>query len=553
MTTKIIMKLPCFFSAVRHLLSVVSPPSSVFSGLSSVVCRPAFALRATVGKLASVVCLLAASAWAGDLTTDNLTVTKDATIMGNMYFSSTTGGTNGGGTATGGTITTNGNYCIHTFTNVGTTDFVVSGGSLTCDVLIVGGGGGGGVNIGGGGGGGGVIYLQQLSLSGSKTVSVGTNGSSAANGGDSTFGTNVAFGGGSGGSESSRSGKNGGCGGGGWGGESGTGGSGSNGQGCNGGGTNVRYQGSAGGGACSVGGNGQHLGGLDCGGNGGMGITNDISGANQIYSSGGGGAAGAYTPYIGSTNYGFGGQGAGDGGVSDNGATLRVRGNASYYGCGGGGGIWLSCGGDVTGGNGFQGIVIVRYSATTSSNITTLSISSNGISQTGASGANVLMGKVGVGTNNPAEQLHVVGNARVDGTNIVSAITLGGETRTTWPTGNLSASNNLSDIADQAAARANLGLGSAATNEAGAFLSPNGDGSQITGITATQVGALSTNAGALIAANNLSDVANQATARDNLGALSTTGGVVNGSLDITGSITAGAPAGDIPMGVYTNQ
>ncbi|MBU0714072.1 MAG: hypothetical protein KJ964_01780 [Verrucomicrobia bacterium] len=197
--------------------------------------------------------------------------------------------------------------------------------------------------------------------------------------------------------------------------------------------------------------------------------------------------------------------------------------------------------------------MIVRYSATTSSNITTLSISSNGISQTGASGANVLMGKVGVGTNNPAEQLHVVGNARVDGTNIVSAITLGGETRTTWPTGNLSASNNLSDIADQAAARANLGLGSAATNEAGAFLSPNGDGSQITGITATQVGALSTNAGALIAANNLSDVANQATARDNLGALSTTGGVVNGSLDITGSITAGAPAGDIPMGVYTNQ
>ncbi|MFH1475871.1 MAG: hypothetical protein ABIH24_00040 [Verrucomicrobiota bacterium] len=75
---------------------------------------------------------------------------------------------------------------------------------------------------------------------------------------------------------------------------------------------------------------------------------------------------------------------------------------------------------------------------------------------------------------------------------------------------------------------------------------------------------MSTNAGALIAANNLSDVASQAAARDNLGLgtaatneasafLSTDGGVVNGSLDITGSITVGAPAGDIPMGVYTNQ
>jgi hypothetical protein len=159
------------------------------------------------------------------------------------------------------------------------------------------------------------------------------------------------------------------------------------------------------------------------------------------------------------------------------------------------------------------------------------------------------MGKVGIGTNNPAEKLHVVGNARVDGTNIVSAITLGGETRATWPTGNLSASNNLSDITNKAAARANLGLGSAATYDASAFISTNGDGSQITGITAAQVGAVSTNAGALIAANNLSDVADIATARDNLGALSTTGGVVNGSLDIQ-SIP---PKGDFVMGSHTNQ
>ena len=105
MTTKINVKSPCFFSAVRRLVSVVSP------------------LRSGVCHLASVVCLLSASAWAGDLTVDNMTVTKDATIMGNMYFSSTAGGTNGGGTATGGTITTNGNYRIHTFTNVGTVSY----------------------------------------------------------------------------------------------------------------------------------------------------------------------------------------------------------------------------------------------------------------------------------------------------------------------------------------------------------------------------------------------------------------------------------------------
>ena len=189
---------------------------------------------------------------------------------------------------------------------------------------------------------------------------------------------------------------------------------------------------------------------------------------------------------------------------------------------------------------------------TSSSNVNTLSISSNGISQTSASGGSVFMGKVGMGTNNPAEQLHVVGNVRMDGTNVVSAITLGGETRATWPTGNLSASNNLSDITNQSAARANLGLGSAATNDAEAFLAPNGDGSQIIGITASQV------AGVLAASNNLSDVVSQSAARANLGLgsaatndagafLSVTGGVVDGVISFI------APTGDLPMGVYTGQ
>jgi len=60
--------------------------------------------------------------------------------------------------ATGGTITTSGDYKIHTFTGPGT--FTVSNagnpfGSSTVDYLIVAGGGGGGSKVGGGGGAGG--------------------------------------------------------------------------------------------------------------------------------------------------------------------------------------------------------------------------------------------------------------------------------------------------------------------------------------------------------------------------------------------------------------
>jgi len=54
--------------------------------------------------------------------------------------------------ATGGDITTNGDYIVHSFTNVMTTNFIVDSGSLDCEVLIVAGGGGGGDYFGGGGG-----------------------------------------------------------------------------------------------------------------------------------------------------------------------------------------------------------------------------------------------------------------------------------------------------------------------------------------------------------------------------------------------------------------
>jgi hypothetical protein len=214
-----------------------------------------------------------------------------------------------------------------------------------------------------------------------------------------------------------------------------------------------------------------------------------------------------------------------------------MNGAANTGGGGGGGGGTNNQGG--AGGYGGSGIVIVRYPM----NPSAMSISSNGISQVSTSGVNILMGRVGIGTGNPAEQLHVAGNVQIDG-----ALKLGGETKTSWSNvtaGLLSTANNLSALTnlDLASVRSNLGLGTAATNDTSAFM-----GSQLTGITVAQV------AGALAASNNLSELSATAdAARANLGALSATGGVVNGSLNITGSIAVGAPAGDIPMGVYTNQ
>ena len=190
-----------------------------------------------------------------------------------------------------------------------------------------------------------------------------------------------------------------------------------------------------------------------------------------------------------------------------------------------------------------------------------MTLSTSGINQTEAAGTNIFMAKVGLGTNAPAEQLHVRGNFRVDGTNIVTALQLGnGEPRTEWPPsgdGSLTWSgSNQWDNSTKAVARTNLGLGTAATLDSSAFASSSdlsthlGDTGNPHVVNAAQVGALSTS-------GNLSELANAATARSNLGLgsaatlnatnfLTPNGGVINGTLSTI------APCGDIPVGVYTN-
>jgi hypothetical protein len=87
--------------------------------------------------------------------------------------------------ASGGTITYDGNFAIHTFTSTGSSTFTVHNIGQNFinnyyDILLVGGGGGGvsSIAVGGGGAGGQVLYSQSLSFlsTGSYTVSVGAGG-----------------------------------------------------------------------------------------------------------------------------------------------------------------------------------------------------------------------------------------------------------------------------------------------------------------------------------------------------------------------------------------
>ena len=274
----------------------------------------------------------------------------------------------GGGimSATGGTITTDGDYKVHSFTADGTfTPTSISNGGEVEYLVIAGGGGGGGVSnadSGGGGGGGAggyrTGYLAVTSQAYSITVGdggaggVNGDGSAGSDGEDSVFSTITSDGGGRGAGYATGQADagDGGSGGGQDGHSSSTpGGSATSGQGYD-GGAGSNYAAAGGGGSSAVG----VAGASQNGGAGGAGTASSITGSAVTKAGGGGG--GAYTGSAGSA--GSGGAGAGGaGGVAQHGVAGTA--NTGSGGGGGGGG-----GGSATRGNGGaggSGIVIIRY------------------------------------------------------------------------------------------------------------------------------------------------------------------------------------------------
>ena len=278
-------------------------------------------------------------------------------------------------TATGGTITTCGNFKIHTFTGPGT--FCVSAISTcaaenTVGYLVVGGGGGSSpVAAAGGGGAGGfregrnvpvdnftasplVANAPTNAVTVTATgfpITVGGGGPSgpggpSGNGSNSVFSTITSAGGGGAGSSNTACGVGSGGSGGGGGGGTGTAtpaGSGntppvSPPQGNNGGAGQVSnpFRGSGGGGALSTGGTGS----AGNGGNGGTGAGTSIPGS-PITKAGGGAGNGQQSG-------GTGGAGGGGNGFHPGGS-----GSSGSVNSGGGGG--------ATGGSGGSGIVVIRY------------------------------------------------------------------------------------------------------------------------------------------------------------------------------------------------
>jgi len=284
--------------------------------------------------------------------------------------------------ATGGTVTTDGDYKIHTFTTTGTFELTAASTVNPMTILIVGGGGSGGRHAGGAGGGGGAgeafEYTEVYMNPGSWTATIGAGGAgntgNGNNGSPTIFYTYTAVGGGAGGFPvTDKSGSNGGSGGGGGAGDIN----------CNLGVVSYRAGGT---GTKGVGtGNNGFSG--DCrdytiisptdfdylGGNGGgygpdtgisgltavnryNGLVSDISGTSTYYAGGGGGGRrkADQTVLPGATG------GLGGGG---NGGKAAVGSNGANGKGGGGGGTGSSNSASVTdqGGNGGSGVVIIRY------------------------------------------------------------------------------------------------------------------------------------------------------------------------------------------------
>jgi hypothetical protein len=261
----------------------------------------------------------------------------------------------------GGTRSIVDGYAVHVFSSIGTSTLTLArpGSGGTVEALVVAGGGGGGASGGssglaGGGGGGGVLYNSALSLTSDQTITVGAGGlgpnvggGQGASGSNSSLGSLMVAVGGGGGGIGATTPTTGGSGGGAgvssttsYSGAAGTSGQGFAGGSSLGGTSSVRAAG-GGGGASSSGSSGTS----GTGGAGGSGYSSNISGTYNSYGAGGGGAGA-------STGLGGGGVG-GDAGASGSAAGKNA---VAATGSGGGGGYFSG-----RGGNGADGVVIVRY------------------------------------------------------------------------------------------------------------------------------------------------------------------------------------------------
>lgn len=255
--------------------------------------------------------------------------------------------------ATGGTITTDGNFKVHSFTTSGTFTITAAPSTATVEYLVIGGGGGGAGNLGGGGGAGAYRTASGFAVTPQAySITVGAGGAAGgpgvgagSNGGASTFSTITSDGGGGGGSSAPSappSPGNASGGGGAFGLSGATGGTFGNNGGSSTGSSNFGAGG--GGGAGAVGGNGT----TSVGGAGGAGLSSSITGSAVTRAGGGGGG-------INNTGAGAGGTGGGGAGSAALNGTATA-GTANTGSGGGGGGN-----GSSTGGIGGSGIVIIRY------------------------------------------------------------------------------------------------------------------------------------------------------------------------------------------------
>jgi hypothetical protein len=316
--------------------------------------------------------------WA-NTTSGELYVLTDATTDANVWTNVGEGTGDvepfTGMVATGGSITEDGDYKVHTFTSSSQFQVTTVGQIGTVEYLVVAGGGSGGVGMGSGAGagglrnsfnnetsGGGGSSESALSISAtSYTVTIGAGGAGVSTtetegnkGANSVFSSITSIGGGGGSSYSNGGNRDGG---------SGAGktelspaiGQGTANQGYAGGdemttGNDHYNRSGGGGGAGAVGGDGVS----GNGGNGGVGVASAISGSSVFYAGGGGGSAG----FSSGASQGTGGNGGGTAGVDGNapGPTASTAAEVNTGGASGG-----SAAGGNGSGNGGSGVVIIRY------------------------------------------------------------------------------------------------------------------------------------------------------------------------------------------------